>query len=942
MRLKLFLLLLLAAIFPSLAQSTSTITGVVVNSNSGSPVSGAVVVLRDLGVTATTNFNGGFRLTADATGKAEYLVVSCDAYESHAENVVLRQGTINLGEIRLSPVDSNIEFYGDQDDLIFDETALEDEESSGQSVAALTGANDNIYYNTASYNFGPMYFRFRGYDSMYQSVYINGVQFNDLVRGRFSFSSLLGMTSRAFRNKTTNIGIDAANYGFGDLGGSVNYNTVTDLYAPGFNGSLAFTNSNYMMRAMATYSTGLNRNGWAFTVSAIGRYAKEGVMKGTFYNSGGVFLSIEKVFNPNHSLTLTAFGGPTQRATGRATYQEAYDLAGTNLYNPDWGWQDGKKRSSRITETWDPTAMLTWLFKKGSTTVNTTVAFQYNHYNRTALQFYKALDPKPDYYRYLPSNFYNDNGEPTEESELYTELWKSGQLGQINWDRMYEINELNNYENLSLPESQKKGSSYIVENRINNTLNLKLNSYINTTINRNMTLQGGVSAQYSNQSNYKTVRDLLGGEFWLDIDPFSDREIAIAPDNLINDLDNPYRRVKKGDKFGYDYNFHVFRAEGWLQNVITLPHWDINYGFKVSYTQFYRDGHMRNGRAPLNSKGKSKTLTFDNGVFKAGVTYKLDGRNQFVAHAEYGSRAPLVDNVFIASRVKNTTVENPESERNFSGDLSYVWNYRRFRGSVTGYYTQTDNAIERHGFYDDDYNTYTNYVLSNVRKVYKGIEVGMAFKITPSLTATFAGTYAQFQYKNNPNGTRTFENGLYPDTTQVVYLKNFHLGSTPQYAANLGFDYAAPHNWFFNINATLEGNSYVNLSPRYHESLSGLPGQIVTLQQNWLDRNPGATWTDLPSDADLINAKIAELSAQEKLKNAFTLNLSIGKLIYINRKVSLNVNLSINNILNNRNIVTNAYQQGRLDLTDYNINKYPNKYSYAQGIRAFLNVGVRF
>ena len=45
------------------------------------------------------------------------------------------------------------------------------------------------------------------------------------------------------------------------------------------------------------------------------------------------------------------------------------------------------------------------------------------------------------------------------------------------------------------------------------------------------------------------------------------------------------------------------------------------------------------------------------------------------------------------------------------------------------------------------------------------------------------------QYKNNPKGTRTFENGLYPDTTQTVYLKNYYLGSTPQYCANIGIDY---------------------------------------------------------------------------------------------------------------------------------------------------------
>ena len=38
------------------------------------------------------------------------------------------------------------------------------------------------------------------------------------------------------------------------------------------------------------------------------------------------------------------------------------------------------------------------------------------------------------------------------------------------------------------------------------------------------------------------------------------------------------RRVGKGDKFGYDYDIHALRAEAWLQNVINLSHWDINYG----------------------------------------------------------------------------------------------------------------------------------------------------------------------------------------------------------------------------------------------------------------------------------------------------------------------------------------------------------------------------
>lgn len=930
MRQRLFILVLLSALWPALLASAATVVGVVVNGSTGSPLSGAYVSVGADGTRVTTNFNGQFRLeTADNTDA--YIVVSCDGYQSAGIETAIGAGTVNVGEIRLTQDNIGEDFYGDAADLIFDEAVLDDDEGSAQSISALTGANDNIYYNTASYNFGPMYFRYRGYDSQYQSVYINGIKFNDLIRGRFNFSTLMGMTSRAFRNKTTAVGMDAANYGFGDIGGSVNYNTTTDLYAPGFNGSLAFTNSNYMFRGMVTYASGLNKHGWAYTVSAIGRYAKEGVMEGTFYNSAGLFLSVEKLINANNTLTLTAFGGPTQRATGRPTYQEAYDLAGSNLYNPDWGYQDGKKRSARITETFDPTVILNWIYKKENTTVNTAAAFRSVYYNRTALNYYKALDPNPTYYRYLPSYYASEDGENSEQYDLYYDLWKNDEaFRQIKWDDLYQINYLNNVQNegLAADDPNRKGSSYIMENRTNHQINALFNSYVNTRINSWLSLQAGIGFNYTKSSNYKTIRDLLGGEFWLDIDPFSDRDIAIAPGNLQNDLDNPNRHVTKGDRFGYDYNIYALRAEAWLQNVINLPKWDINYGLQLSYTQFQRDGKMRNGRAPENSLGKSQMLRFDNASIKAGAIYKLDGRNQFAAHVQYGTQAPLVDAVFIAPRVKNTVVDDVESERIFSGDLSYIWNYRRFRGSITGFYTGVDNAIERNGFYDERYTTYTNVVLSGVKRAYKGVELGMAYKITPSVTASFAGMYSRFQYKNNPKGTRTFENGLHPDTTQTVYLKNYYLGSTPQFATNLGIDWAAPKNWFFNINATWQGDAYVNLAPAYHEALPDLPTADI-----WGGKTP--------TESELI-AKIEELSGQDKLKNAFTLNASIGKLIYINRKVSMNVNLNLNNILNNKDVVTYAYQQGRLDTKNYDRDAYPNRFSYAQGFRMYLNVGIRF
>lgn len=215
-----------------------------------------------------------------------------------------------------------------------------------------------------------------------------------------------------------------------------------------------------------------------------------------------------------------------------------------------------------------------------------------------------------------------------------------------------------------------------------------------------------------------------------------------------------------------------------------------------------------------------------------------------------------------------------------------------------------------------------NYVLTNVRRVYKGVEFGIAYNVTPDVILSFAGTYARYQYKNRPTGTRSFENGTSPDTTQTVYLKNYFVGGTPQQAYNVGIDWAAPNRWFFNINASWMGDSYVDISPVRHEYMPDLYKMV--------------------SNEAELKELYNSITTQEKLRDAFVLNLSIGKLIYLNRTASMNINLNIENLLNNKKIMTGGYQQGRLDYTNMNIAKFPNKYYYGQGIRFFVNVGVRF
>lgn len=912
MRVKLFLLLSLLVALPALAQRTG-VRGSVVDAKTGLPVVGATVMLDEQGISVTSGPNGDFSISDAVAGNDRLLVLSY-GYKDWMQDVIISANVVeNVGTIKLVGIADG---SNDADDFIVSESQIEDEEGNSQSIATLSGANDNIFYQAASYDFSLMRFRVRGYDSEYTQTMINGIVFNDPARGRFNYSMMGGM-NQAFKNKSIGMGLEATSYGFGDVGGTNNIVTFAKDYAPGTRASVAYTNSNYYLRGMLTHATGLRKNGWALTMSAVARYSNEGIVPGSFYNSWGYFISAQKVFNPQHSLSITTFGAPTKRAANTATFQEAYDLTGDNLYNPSWGWQEGEKRNAKVVESFDPTAIVNWIWTpKAGVTLNTGVAVRKSFYSSSALNWYNAADPRPDYYRYLPSYFDDDDTKA-----LYTEKWRTDDsFRQIDWAGLYQTNYLNNLQ--ADETGVSKGATYIVEKRHSNQLNTMFNSVLNARLNDYMTLQAGVGANWSRSSYYKTIKDLLGGRYWTDTDQFSERDYPNDKQMLQNDMNHPNRKVLVDDRFGYDYDVNSFSANAWIQNMINLPRWDINYGIAVSYTQFQRDGHMRNGRAPENSYGKGVRHEFDNAGVKAGATYKIDGRNNITAHAYYGTKAPQFDQAYVSPRIKDDAITGLASERILSGDLSYNFNYRRFMGSITGFWTDMYNQTERTSFYDDQFSTFMNYVLTGVKKTYKGVEVGMAYRITPSITLSGAATFSRYQYKNRPTGTRSYENGQAPDTTQVVYLKNFYVGGTPQQAYSLTLKWSAPKMWFFEVNGVYMADSYVDLSPIRHEAMPNLYKVCETEEE--------------------LHAKVAEITRQERLKDNFVLNLSIGKLIYLNRTASLNINLNLDNVLNNRNIQTSGYQQGRFDYTNYTTTKYPNKYYYAQGFRAYVNVGVKF
>ena len=104
--------------------------------------------------------------------------------------------------------------------------------------------------------------------------------------------------------------------------------------------------------------------------------------------------------------------------------------------------------------------------------------------------------------------------------------------------------------------------------------------------------------------------------------------------------------------------------------------------------------------------------------------------------------------------------------------------------------------------------------------------------------------------------------------------------------------------------------------------------------------------TDAVITSGMTAEDVARLRSQEKFDSAYTLNASIGKNWYIQRKYTLGFSLEVKNLLNNQDIKTGGYEQTRLTETEETTVKsyqaFDSKYFYMFGTTYYLNIYFRF
>lgn len=894
------------------------VKGIVIDNNTEKPLVNVAIHVKNTIINKKTQLNGGFII--DKLSNGNYLLeIKLNGYETQVFPIQLNGKLIDLGTISLF---KNITEDLDLSLITITDDELNDDASAADNIAGLLQATKDVFLRTAAFEFSSSFFRVKGLDSGNGKVLINGIEMNKLQDGRAQWSNWGGLND-VLRNQEFSNGLAPSNFIFGGVLGSTNINTRASEQRAGTRISYSSSNRSYVHRVMATHATGILQGGWAFTFSGSRRAGLEGFNEGTTYNATSLFTSVDKKFNEKHSLNFTGIFTPNRRGKSSPNTQEVFDLKGI-AYNDYWGYLNERKTNSRIKEVAEPILMLNhyWSFSE-KIALQTNVSYQFGKIGNSRIDFNEGRNPSPTYYQYLPSfNLRNNN-----LAEAYLSQQNFMNDGQLDWNSIFSAN-------ITKAEEGKNAAFVLYEDR-NDDKQINVNTILNAEINNNITINAKLEYRKLQSHNFAEVINLLGGSGYLDINPFADNTSVI--DKRQNNLQNPNRSVGVGDTFKYNFNLNSSVVSGFAQAQFKYNKIDFYTAFNVSQTSSQREGLYQNGRFVDTSLGKSEKLNFTNFGVKGGFTYKINGRHLIDFNAGYSTQAPTIRNSFSNSRENNNIVDNLQSEKIATTDISYIVRSPIITSRLTAYYTNVKDATEISFYFADgvggDNTAFVQEILSGIERNNIGLELGLEAQITSTIKLKGAAAIGQFTYANNPDLYLTSDvadNGGFDSNFRskdyVAQLKNYKLAAGPQNAYSVGFEYRDPNYWWVGATTNFFSNIYIDIAPlnrssNFYEDSDGLPF----------------------NDYDPVLA--SQLLQQEKFDDYMVVNLVGGKSWRIKGKY-VSVFATVNNLLG-QEYKSGGFEQGRnanfRQLRDDKALETPvfgNRYWYGRGTTYFLNLNI--
>ena len=879
------------------------IHGVILDTDS-KPLEGANVVVVGTTYGAVSDENGIAHI--DIPAGTYDVEASFIGYSSVTKSVVVGdkmatyEFVLSQNFVALSDVEVLASRASEKTPVAFTNVTKEEFETrlGSQDIPMILNTTPSVYATQQGGGAGDARINIRGFNQRNIAVMINGVPQNDMENGWVYWSNWDGVGDTAASIQVQR-GLSAVNLATPSIGGTMNIITDPTSFEKGGKFKQEAGEGGFM-KTTFNYNTGLMLNDKLALSGTIVRKTGDGIIDGTWTDAWAYYLGASYAVSDKQRFELYAIGAPQRHGQNLykqniATYSQ--ELAGDiDGYDTD-AFAEGNKFETEAGRFFnqnvapiDPsyTGKQYW-YMYGA---NTTNRYSSNFLNERENFFHKPLVNLNHFLELndktrLSSVFYwsggsgggtGTYGSVSRMPAVEGERWYASSPWTWDWNAEIAQNSDNIDENFSTSENRSTG---ILRNSINRQDTYGLISKLNYVVNPELELQFGLDWRTAGIEHAREVRDLLGGDYYVDYadDNFEEGKVVRLGDIIAYHNETTVDWIGGFAQFNYNTDKMNLYGMGGVSSI------------EYSYQDWFTVEQELVEADPIQTY-----------QLKGGVMYDVNSDMNVFFNTGLVEKAPILDNVIDYS---GNVATDPDNEKFLHNEFGVNYRFGKLGVNASAYMTDwQDRNLTKSVSTGQGSSGDTDIIfLRGVNQKHSGVEIETNYMVNDMLDLMFVASFGNWKFDGDAEGT--YQENEYNSEGQVVgfstteyayALDGLYVGDMPQTAYVLG----------------------VTLKP-----VKGLMVQAIhkTYDKNYSDWSPGAREYDGTND-DADRSQVWEAPGYSKLDLHMSYKLPKVK------GLDMTLNGHIFNVLDE------VFVQDAVDNSRYN--SYGSKEHLAHNAEVFL------
>ena len=769
-----------------------SIVGTIVDVDS-KPLEGANVVVLGTDLGGVSDKDGAFSI--DVSNGTYDVVASFIGYSSITKSVVVEGITtlnfiLDFDVVSLSDVEVLASRASETTPVAYTNVSKEEMEVrlGSQDIPMILNTTPSVYATQQGGGAGDARINIRGFNQRNVAVMINGVPQNDMENGWVYWSNWDGVGD-ATSSIQVQRGLSAVNLATPSIGGTMNIITDPTSFEKGGKFKQEAGDGGFL-KTTFNYNTGLLLNDKLALSGTIVRKTGDGIIDGTWTDAWAYYFGGSYAVSEDQRFELYAIGAPQRHGQNLykqniATYSQ--ELAGSVDGYDTTAFSEGNKFETEAGRLFnqnvapiDPsyTGKQYW-YMYGARTTN---RFNKNFLNERENFFHKPLVNLNHFLTIndktrLSSVLYwsggsgggtGTYGSVSRQPAVEGERWYASSPWTWDWNAEIAQNSDNIDENFSTTENRSTG---ILRNSINRQNTYGLISKLNYELNDNLELQVGLDWRTARIEHAREVRDLLGGDYYVDY----------ADDNF-----EEGKVVRLGDEIAYHNETTVDWLGGFVQGNYTTEKLNL-YGMGgVSSIEYSYQDHFTIADEVITA---DPITTYQ---VKGGALYNVNENLGVFINSGYVQKAPILDNVITYDGVVAT---DPDNEKFLHNEVGANFGTQKLGVRVSAYNTDwQDRNLTKSVQTGQGSSGDTDVIfLKGVNQKHQGLEIETKIQPNDMIELDLIASFGNWKFDGDADGT--YQENEYNDEGQVIgyqttdyayALDGLYVGDMPQTAYILG------------------------------------------------------------------------------------------------------------------------------------------------------------